>query len=435
MNNHQAHQAAEPITLEEWLRKLSGSSELAEMVASNAGIYAHLLRKIQIDETHHDAATLAGDPNTAPQILLRLAGLHPEAFSQNPILPLLLLENPNFLGEMRIDMLMSLMRYEGLPAELLRWIVTHGKPALAAEAGLHVVLAGEADQEWEALSSGALCKALTIGYTELLSEMIELEAVPVWLQAALATHEDPAIQALIAGSAGQSFIKEQPSIIQSSSTPEQDACAEDFSVRAIAAAHPGLSYATLRTLADDPSPKVRAAVVQNPGITHELLAYLAGDDSSLVLRAVAAHPATPPELLERLVYEHSWFNVPVRLAAAQRPDLAPGILELLAGDRSIHIRQAVLRHPNTPASARSQVLDAALGACIHSSEPFYHVIALAHPYMPIETLQINLNSPIWAERYAIARNPSTPEAIHSTLAHDGNRLVRAAARAALQKAL
>jgi hypothetical protein len=44
-----------------------------------------------------------------------------------------------------------------------------------------------------------------------------------------------------------------------------------------------------------------------------------------------------------------------------------------------------------------------------------------------------VGAPEWLERYAIARNPAAPRAALETLANDGNRLVRAAARAALRE--
>ena len=68
---------------------------------SSAAIAARLRRfAAQYDDATWSA--LMTDPNTAPEILQLLAGTFPAQFCANPILPLLLLENPNLPTEMEV---------------------------------------------------------------------------------------------------------------------------------------------------------------------------------------------------------------------------------------------------------------------------------------------------------------------------------------------
>ena len=57
---------------------------------------------------------------------------------------------------------------------------------------------------------------------------------------------------------------------------------------------------------------------------------------------------------------------------------------------------------------------------------------LTLPQCPANLLAKNFRSRSWLERFAIAGNPSTPEAVLERIANEGNQLVRRAARANLE---
>lgn len=50
---------------------------------------------------------------------------------------------------------------------------------------------------------------------------------------------------------------------------------------------------------------------------------------------------------------------------------------------------------------------------------------------PRDVLQQGARSQSWLERYAVADNPATPAELRQQLAEDGNRIVKATARAYL----
>jgi hypothetical protein len=189
----------------------------------------------------------------------------------------------------------------------------------------------------------------------------------------------------------------------------------------------------IRHMGEDDDPQVRARAARSPAMPLDLLAWLAEDESRIVRRAVAENPNATTRILDVLIQDYSWSNEPVRLAVVRHPHVSTGILEQLAGDRSARVRHAVLAHPNAPAQTRERILLAALEHCQMLSEPAYQTIALAHPLTPAAKLLAGVRSLEWIERYAIARNPAAPDEALVALTQDGNRLVRAAARAALDQ--
>lgn len=59
------------------------------------------------------------------------------------------------------------------------------------------------------------------------------------------------------------------------------------------------------------------------------------------------------------------------------------------------------------------------------SPSFTRLLVLLSPYTPASLLIQNYSLHSWLERYAIAKNPNTPNYILDYLAQDANRVVRA----------
>jgi hypothetical protein len=624
---HHLHgEAADPRTAYDRLVELSQHPALAPIIAANPAAGANLLRDLAASDDASTRAAIAANPNAPLDTLLRLAGDFPAAFCANPVLPLLLLEQPDLPARIDPNALRRLMSYAGVPRAILAWIAAHAAPAEAETARLHVGLAGAAGGDWPALARAALWKASPPSYSDLLLELLGLDALPDWLLELLAAAADKEVRAAVARGAHTSRellrslrragasgdlngyaapapgldppmlawlagggvyarrvaarnpatpalvlaqlaadadrsvrqgvarnpaaapallarlaadrapdvrqlvarhvaaphvlerLARDPShdvrfaVARNPRTPvvalERLACdparvvrqgvarnpaasallarlADDASpqVRAAVARrtdhvyrpdrpshdeHKGVARSVtpaarpsepsrfaqgdnaaqspeqraaastaldeLRALAEDANPKVRAAVARNPRTPPALLDWLADDESPIVHRGVAEHPDAPTALLERFAADPTWANYRVRRVVAQHAHVTPRALELMAGDLSVAVRRLVLAHPLTPPQARARILTSALDMCMISSEPFYHAIALAHPAVPVALLRQAEQSPEWLVRLAAARNPCAPQALLLTLSTDGNRLVRAAARAALVQA-
>lgn len=434
------HEASDPTTPAERLRAIEAQvaavlpldpeAALALLTHSAPTITSQQYR-VQIGAEYPTLAALAANPNTPVDVLMRLAGAFPAELCANPIFPLLMLERPNLPGELPIATVRGLLRYSGVPRGFLEWLAAYGMPDVAAAARMHVNLGGPAGDDWPALAQAELELLHSPGNLALTHEMAELGAVPEWLGPALSALDDNSS----AGASATVAEAEAALLHPSTDTLEQllalRALADQPQLRARIAALAGLPAELLRELAGDDHASVRAAAARNPDLPADTLAQLADDESPLVTRAAAENPAAPAELLDQLARDYSWVGVRTRLAVVRHPHVAPATLARLAGDLAVDVRRAVHAHPATPAGVYAPMLAAALADCMQSTTTLCRLLALAHPSAPPAYLEARAAAPDWAERFAIARNPQAPAGLLRQLADDGNRLVRAAATAAL----
>lgn len=325
--------------------------------ASNPNAAASTLRSLYNSGDPAIHAAIAANPNTPLDILLPLAGSFPAAFCSNPVLPLLLLEQPNLPAHMPPDTLRRLLSYAGVPAAILRWIVAHAPPAEAETARLHINLAGEAGSDWAELARQACWHTTPPSYNDLLLELIVLGAIPAWLYEMLATVQDAEVRRTIAQS---------PHIPRSILRPLRHAGASgnlqgyvpapqpydtqilsrlakgNVYARRVAARNPGSSAALLAQLAADSDSSVRQGVAANRTTDPKLLARLATDRSIDVRQLVARH-SRMPQVLERLARDPART---VRINVARNPASAANILERLSADKEHTVRLALARNPN-----------------------------------------------------------------------------------------
>jgi hypothetical protein len=95
------------------------------------------------------AEALAAHPNAPPNILRWWLHIAPDAFLRNPVLPLLLLELPNFFDGVRAEKLLSLLSGAAVPPSVVRVLMASRHEAVARTACQHIVVAGEVDGDWE----------------------------------------------------------------------------------------------------------------------------------------------------------------------------------------------------------------------------------------------------------------------------------------------
>jgi hypothetical protein len=111
-------------------------------------------------------AALSAHPNTPPETLLQLLNGSPIAAAnglfQNPILPLLPLECPDFFTRLEPWVVACLLRRADLPEMLARQFTMNTHPLLAWEARTHIVLSGkfQAGEPWDAELTEALKRAI-----------------------------------------------------------------------------------------------------------------------------------------------------------------------------------------------------------------------------------------------------------------------------------
>lgn len=351
-------QAVDPQTAPERLRELAQLPQIAPLVATNPAATAPLLRTLADGTDATIRAAVAAHPNAPLDLLLRLAGEFPAAFCANPVLPLLLLEQPDLPARMGADTLRRLLCYAGVPQSILRWIVAHAAPSEAEAARLHIGLAGAAGADWPARARAALWRVAPPGYSDLLLELLGLGGVPAWLLEMLAALGDVEVRTAVARSphtprallrplrrAGASGDLRGYGVPAQPCDPQVLAwlAAGGVYARRVAARNPATPAPVLAQLAADVDRSVRQGVARNSAAPPALLARLATDRTADVRQLVARHAAAP-HVLERLARDPSRD---VRFTVARNPRTPPAALERLASDPERAVRQALVRNPAT----------------------------------------------------------------------------------------
>ncbi|MEH2127971.1 hypothetical protein [Nostoc sp.] len=91
----------------------------AQLVAAEPSTDPELLRELALSSDKIIRQLVAGNPNTPADVLLRLGAEFPSELLDNPVLPLLLLENLNLVAEIPLNTLRSILRQENVPVYIL----------------------------------------------------------------------------------------------------------------------------------------------------------------------------------------------------------------------------------------------------------------------------------------------------------------------------
>lgn len=247
-------------------------------------------------------------------------------------------------------------------------------------------------------------------------------------------------------------------------------------IRQVVATNSSISSTTLEKLLQDVNKQVRAAALkstklpqsllkelkelQNPHINSNTLIKLSNSKWVVIRERVALHTETPIKILKHLANDN---HNAVPIAVAHNPDIhySQQLLNKLITSKTPEIVLAVVSNPNTPIDVLKEIMSkeirtdesnliwaAATKNLIQrspeiaakyfeefsknfNSPSFTRLLVLLNPYIPASLLIKNYMSSSWLERYAVAKNPNTPEYIRNYLAQDVNRVVRAVAKANL----
>ncbi len=224
------------------------------------------------------AMARARDPNTPPNELFHLASVVPEAVLENPVLPLLTLEDPGVLSRASTHALGRLLALPGVPEEWLEILLVHPRwerrrlvmssPAATPEQ-LGRLAQDPKMRRWDEVALARNPRTPHCVLEELASRercweaLVENPALPAELRDALETRDRPGDQRHLARA-------------------------------------PHLSPAQARRLSRSANVQVRAALASNPQAPTELLEILAQDPEQRVVRLVAQNPALPLRAAERL---------------------------------------------------------------------------------------------------------------------------------------
>lgn len=410
------------------LAALAHDPTVDPVVAFNPEVNTHLLRERGLLGDDVTLAAVAANPNTPVATLLSLAGRFPGEFCSNPVLPLLLLENPDLPAGMDDATLRNLLRYPDVPQMLLEWIANYAKPPMAVLARMHVRFAGEAGPDWESDATAAIWKHPLNDYNDLVIEQIDLAirsrrrgmlylmhddvvlecidlgAIPSWLISALVAHSDKEVRHAIARC---------PNIPKDILVPLRRAGA---SGDLTGYAQPDLTIdPTVLTWLAEGGVYARKLAARHPCSPSACLERLARDEDLAVRQFVARNPSVSPSLLERLSCDP---ELDVRQQVAHNSNTPPEVLDRLAGDPGRNVRWTVARNPHTPAAALTRLAQ--------DSDRVVRQGVARNPKLPTDLFNLLASDPHQAVRLTLARHSKLPRTALTQLSNDAEPEIRAA---------
>lgn len=216
----------------------------------------------------------------------------------------------------------------------------------------------------------------------------------------------------------------------------------DAVVRRRIAWNPCTPVDVLRVLAQDLNIDVRTGVGRNKQTPAELLRTLAHDQEQAVRQAVAEHPQAPLDILHLLTHDQkeevrwwaklgrmllaengsNWWSEEWRNWASQlRTRPAMEQLDWVARrDMEQSLRRTII------ATLAASWKPSEMWFSVRISDEWNHILA---PFMPPLALQKLSSSPSWEVRSLVALHKQTSTETRQHLSQDGNRYVRAIARA------
>lgn len=475
-------EASSADTAPERLTELAQDPKLARLVAANPNASADLLLELSHSDDKAVRKACTSNANTPVEALLKLGGQFPEQLLENPVFDLLLLAHPGLFEDLPTATLNSLLKRDQVPVGLIRWAWKHrgestlqsllmnpNTPAdvveeLCQSKDLEVRMAAELHCSRELPRWGCMINDsldLDVAH-ELLHDQLVFGDTQKWNEIidTLVDHGDPQLRrrltplmpvsrkAELAGNCSTSvefllvFARDtdaciRRSVAKNSRTPAKAlamlAIDPDALIRMGLAGNFETPTKVLVQLAQDPNAGVRWNVAGNSKTPEELLSLLAMDKDEEVRRVVATNSQTPIEALTHLSKDP---RKTVRLAVARNNRTPTEVPVLLAEDSDKDVLREVVRHSVTTkplaASLRETLLVRTCEKGCKGSQPSPgRRFLLTLPQCPANLLAKNFRSRSWLERFAIAGNPSTPEAVLERMANEGNQLVRRAARSNL----
>jgi hypothetical protein len=401
-------------------------------------------------------ALVAANPNTPTETLLHLAAHLPEAVLQNPVLDLLLIENPNLFSEMPAYARQSLLASPEVPQGFLRWVSKKGDEAallaltqnpstrpemleglfkhvsgkVAETAKLHRAFEAESDQKM------ALLLAEVESDSADLYDLLLADLIPDWLIPRLAREPDVELRRALARH------PRTPADVLGWLRAD-----EDEEVRKNAAANPRTSPEAMlfferleqgeqvedRELLALSRGQLwaRQLVAQCAGASVELLEGLAQDQAWQVRQVVATNSKLGPQWLEALSRDS---DRDVRQAVAANPNTPPAVLEHLLGDETEEVRQSARKNPQVPLATlqllerleQGQTLAPEILESLAAQSDWGRRLAANNPGASQDLLFSFREHPDWHTRLGVAKNPTCPAATLETLSRDTDPDVRQA---------
>lgn len=351
------------------------SVETARTVAQDPLTAPSILEELALHEDVEVRQAVARNPNTSLSILFQLGEEFPDEFFNNPVFPLLSLENPDFYQAIPDNTLQNLLVHESVPHSWLEWALTETDDWLFYEslvanpitsraileeivknsyadlrevAQMHVNYAGEMAEGWHELAAYQVNSWSGEGSVETRAKILVLWELGIISFAQFRQLPTKVKRNILKQTNSRQLI--ETVLTGKPSKRLRLACAENLSTPA--------DYLT--KLSRDKESDVVESALHNPNIPHEVFEKYYRQEfmseysnsksheiSELIscrwwfYRANAArHPNLSLNDLKPFVFD-SDFNV--RASAASNSNISIELLEKLLQDREANVRVSALR--------------------------------------------------------------------------------------------
>jgi hypothetical protein len=388
---------------------------------------------------------IVGNPNTPPDIFIELLPEHVEEFCRNPVAPLLLVENPNFIQGISHAWPL-LLRCENLPQAYLQMFLEI--PETCEEAAMHVAHKGEVQEgeDWKGYTGKQVTKEIEqmVGHRELLNILFTFGLIPAFFQPYF-SRPSATTQKRHRTTYLPSTLKENlrwKELRQSPPEPDETMLLNiptgDDELQSLLE-NPRIPSYFLAEIAESvlhgglpARGDILLKIARNPQASQETLHRLYSET-----KEVLSHPNCPPELL---AWEAKAKGRKRHLdTVALHPHTPYETLTTLAATEGGGVNRmaqfALFVHPETPEEIRRQIVLVDIGNTLRGNRGGRCLILCQTP--DARQLRQACRDDDWCVRAAAALHPMLrDEKIIERdwieqLQRDGNRYVRAAARLSL----
>lgn len=408
--------------------------------ASDPAAYLTVLRSLGQNTPYEVLETVLRNPNTPAEVLFRFGFRVPEALLENPVLPLLLLENPRWFNEMpqetalklamhpsawdellllavqgRPHVRLALTQRPNPPKMVLDKLLRDRNPQVRLAASLHTNLMPEPEPDWMERADAhlmAFLKGLTPSTWEgeLFRLCLRHAPLPDFIFEIMASHGQEYVRVAVAENP---FF---PLSLKAKLLNDRSVAVQEAAQRA--GERRGLKTHIKPSVWDQALGKTyESETLIRPQSLDDLLEMAQSPDVAL-REAVALHPDTPVETLVTLAKSQ---EMRIQRAVARNPNTPPEVLEEILSD---------LRHIERDLAEQNPVMQQiVMNLLARSKEPYFAVFYLVQcPVLQNERFQSKLFAHSWMVRYALARHPEMPTEWWQALLEDPNCYVRAMAK-------
>jgi hypothetical protein len=292
----------------------------ARIVAAEPTTNPEILRELALFDDEKTREAVVSNANSPPEVLVQLGEQFPSQFLDNPVFPLLLLENPNFIRELPLFTLWSILQQENVPEYILE------QAADKADAPVQLALANNVK------TSKAILNRLNQSRN---SEVVEAVNLHVNFVGELTEGFEEKVKEIVPKSIGSSH-------------------RVDYRILAVLAQICWIPEFIIKHWVEEFNYKdlVCRKLADSPATPPLILKLLASHRDIGILEAIAQNINTPEETLKELVNQGKKIS---RSLIAGNPSTPADVLEYLSKNKSASVRSSIAENPNTPRNVLEQL--------------------------------------------------------------------------------